>query len=536
MQKIFTVGLGLFCTFLTAQELVFVEFKDKPQATVSLAQPLSILSQDALDRRNKRGVNLDERDVPLEVTYVQQVKKNFPILGHSKWLNGVVVNAKSEQDILTLSQLPFVNKVETFVQNPKAVRTENKVSKFTVSTRNLDRTKAHVSDEFIQQLNLQVLHNQGFTGKNVKLAVIDAGFPYVNTMQAFANSRNNGRIKFTYDFVTKSTDVYNVNSNDHGTMVLSNIAAKTPEYTGTGYDADLYLFRTEDAATETPLEMVYWVMAAEKADSLGVDIINTSLGYYEFDDARYNYSKDDLDGKTTYITRGANIAAEKGMILVISAGNERSSPWGKISAPADAHNVLSIGAVDLQGNIAYFSSYGPTADNRIKPDVVALGVSVPVYNYGWWGEEIVRNNGTSFSSPITAGAVASLIQKYENFTVAQIIEAVHQAGNRFQNPNNDYGHGIPDFAKAMHYLDENLSTSVFANQNLEIYPNPTKDWLTVKSATSINRLEILDTNGRVVRAYSKKNTISLKSLLKGVYFVKIYFSDGKAVTQKIIKQ
>ena len=536
MRKIFTVGLGLFCGFLSAQELVFVEFKDKPQATVALNQPLSILTQDALDRRSKRGVNLDERDVPLEATYVQQVKQNFPILGFSKWLNGVVVNANSEQDILSLSQLPFVKKVQTFVQNPDAVRTENKAPKFSASTKNQDRTKAQVSDEFIRQLNLQVLHSQGFTGKNVKLAVIDAGFPYVNTMQAFANSRNNNRIKFTYDFVTKSANVYDLNSNDHGTMVLSNIAAKTSEYTGTGYDADLYLFRTEDAPTETPLEMVYWVMAAEKADSLGVDVINSSLGYYEFDDPRYDYSHEDLDGKTTYITRGANIAAEKGMILVISAGNERSTNWGKISAPADAHNILTIGAVNLQGNIAYFSSYGPTADNRIKPDVVALGVSVPVYNYSWWGEEIERNNGTSFSSPITAGAVASLIQKYENFTVAQIIEAVQKAGNRYQNPNNDFGYGIPDFAKAMQYLDENLSTTVYANQNIEIYPNPTKDRLTVKSATSIDRLEILDMNGRVVREYSKKNSISLQSLLKGVYFVKIYFSDGKEVTQKIIKE
>lgn len=532
MKSLYTLlalffGLGL----TSAQELIFIEFKDKPNTAQYLSQPLTMLSQDALDRRTKRQVSLDARDVPLHEDYVNQIKTNFTILGHSKWLNGVVVNVNTGSEKDMLMSLSFVKELKSFVRSD-VPRTANKP--FDKFEENKESLLAMDSDVFIQQLNLQGLHQQGFTGKNVKLAVFDSGFWGVDVMDAFQYIRDHNRIKYTYDFVQQSTDIYSNNTHTHGTSVLSTIAAKTDNYTGSGYDADIYLFRTEYAPTETPFEMVHWVMAAERADSIGVDIINSSLGYYDFDDARYNYIHDDLDGQTSYITQGANIAVEKGIIVINAAGNERNNPWGKIITPADSEGVLSIGGVYANGDYTVFSSYGPTADGRIKPDLMAMGGAVPLYSY-YYGEYFTTSNGTSFSSPIMAGAIASLIQDKEDFTIEEIKAILHQSADRYQNPDNDYGYGIPNFALAKDLLDDLKLDENFATKGVEVYPNPVKDVLHLKSASKIVLVEVFDVNGK--KLISKKNTsqINLESFVKGGYLVKIKTEKGQIHQQKIIK-
>ena len=534
MLKIFTTVFLLSASFLSAQELVFVEFKDKENVSQYLNNPLTMLSQAALDRRQKRNVVLDERDVPITQSYIDQVKTNYPILGTSKWLNGVVVNANSTSDLEQLASLGFVKEVRSFVRNPIGGKRSEPIKKFKENPFDV-ASKAQYSDVFIQQLNLQVLHNLGLTGKNVKLAIFDTGFPYVDQMQAFEYLRSNNRIKYTYDFVDHQTDVYDENLHNHGTMVLSNIAAKTNDYTGTGFDADIYLFRTEDNNEESPIEMVNWVSAAERADSLGVEIINSSLGYTTFDDSRYDYTHEDLDGKTAYITIGADIAAEKGIIVVTSAGNERDDFWGKISPPADGFKVLTIGAVTENGNYTSFSSYGPTADNRIKPDIMAMGQDVPLYyTSSWWGESLTYANGTSFSSPITAGAIASLIQDKSDFTIDELIKIMHESANKFQNPDNDYGYGIPNFANANDAFND-LSIDVPFAQKNQIYPNPTKGEVFIKNNSKIVSIEVYDQSGKLVKKNYDRSSIDLQTLPNGVYLLKIKDSKGKVVTQKLLK-
>lgn len=532
MKLYFLLFIAWLCSIANAQELVFIEFKDKPNASSYFANPLLMLSQDALQRRTDRKIEIDLRDVPIHQAYSEQIKSKFEILGYSKWLNGVVVEITAESQREWLQSQEFVQQVQTFVRNPNAQPKSKIASKFYEKE---DLNSLLDSDIFIQQLNLQALHEQGFTGKNVKLAVFDSGFWGVDVMDAFQYIRENNRIRYTYDFVQKTQQIYANNTHTHGTMVLSNISAKTASYTGTGYDTDLYLFRTEYAPAETPLEMVYWVMAAERADSLGVAIINSSLGYYDFDDPRYNYTHAELDGNTAYITKGANVAVEKGIIVVNAVGNERANAWGKMNFPADSNGVLAIGAVFDDGFVTGFSSYGPTADNRIKPELMAMGGYVPLYNY-YFGDYFTTASGTSFSSPIIAGAIASLIQGKSEFTVDQLKSILFRSADRYTNPDNDYGYGIPDFAKAKQYLDEDLSIQTSNKQTVLLYPNPTKAQLHIKSNAAVEKVEVIDMKGQIIRKFYQNDAVSLQGITQGVYLVKVYFSDGETITQKVLKE
>ena len=307
----------------------------------------------------------------------------------------------------------------------------------------------------IEMLNLDFLHDQEFTGKGVNIAVIDAGFVNVNTMTSFSRLRESDGIKYTYDFVLDSEHIYNYQGNSHGTKVLSTIAGfKEGEYFGTAPDASFYLFRTEDVSSETPVEECYWVEAVELADSLGVDIINTSLGYKGYDNSNYSHSSEDLNGYTTFITRAANIAFDKGIILLNSAGNSSSSG---VIAPADSQSVLSIGAVNSEGFYASFSSQGSDIQSVIKPDVVAQGYQSKVINIT---DEIVNSSGTSFSSPILAGAIACFVQAFPRLNVDEIMDLVRESSSQFNNPDYYLGHGIPNFSKA-HSLALELSLNDF---------------------------------------------------------------------------
>ena len=260
----------------------------------------------------------------------------------------------------------------------------------------------------IEMLKGEVLHQNNFTGEGMQIAILDAGFPNVDNFAAFKHIQDNNQILGGYDFVQRNEDFYTGYS--HGMSVLSTIAGFLEnEFVGTAPDAEFYLFITEDYDNETPLEESLWVEAAEKADSLGVDVINTSLGYTTFDNPNYNYTYNDMDGKTTFISRGAEIAFSRGLLLVNAAGNEGDTLWHYISAPADAESVLSIGAVNAVGTIAPFSSYGPTSDGSIKPDVCAQGSECIHYKCSG---NIATSNGTSFASPILAGVITCLWQAF----------------------------------------------------------------------------------------------------------------------------
>ena len=433
-------------------EDAWVYFNDKPSETTFTDNPLSMLTQRALDRRTRYNIALDFKDVPLEATYVSQVKNSagITIKARSKWLNALHVQG-TKIDIDDLVNLSFVNSVDYANKSLNAGGKSSKIKKVIQTNKTLDiLTDYNYGNgaNQIEMLNGDVLHQNNFTGEGMQIAVIDAGFPNVDTFSAFQRIRDNNQILGGYDFVNRNENFYT--GYYHGMAVLSTIAGYIDnEFIGTAPDADFYLFISEDVDNETPLEESLWVEAAERADSLGVDVINTSLGYSTFDNSNYDYEYADMDGQTTFISRGAEIASSRGMIVVNSAGNEGNSAWHYISAPADATSVLSIGAVDAAGTIAGFSSYGPTSDGRIKPDVCAQGANVYIINSSG---NIATSNGTSFSSPVLTGVITCLWQAFPEKTNVEIIQFVKESSHLYASPTSQEGYGIPNFQTVYNLL------------------------------------------------------------------------------------
>ena len=454
-QIILSLSLFAFSCQLFAQEDAWVYLTDKENEATSVANPLTILTQKAIDRKARHGVSIDARDVPVNEDYITAIKNanGILVLAKSKWFNAVHVRGEKaaienlfiNQNNLIEPQKTFINKVVFADRSQGALErttNEKRKSKFEEILTDYNYGNANQNNQ-IKMINGDVLHQTGFTGEGMTVAIMDGGFPNVNTMSSFEALRSTGKIIDDYDFVNRDDDVYSNTSTNHGTLVLSAMAGYintgTKNYVGTAPDASYYLFITEDNDDENPVEESYWVEAAERADSLGVDIINTSLGYDDFDPgSKYDYAPSDMDGQTAYITKGANIAFEKGMLLVISAGNA----WGEsVGAPADSPNVLTIGAVDSNGDFAMFSSIGTTHQPTIKPDVVAQGARSYLINEF---DNIITNSGTSFSAPILAGGIACLWQAYPSLTNSEIMDLVRESSSQYNNPDFYLGYGIPD--------------------------------------------------------------------------------------------
>ncbi len=542
MKKILFIIIFSISLQILAQEDAWVFLADKPNATIFLENPLTMLSQRALNRRTRQSIALDKKDVPIESTYYLQIKKakGITVLAKSKWLNAIHIQG-TLADINTLKQkFSFVNNIEfankslnIFDKKLKTVvrLTKYHQKKFTETTTNFNYGNAFNQ---ITMLHGDFLHQQGYTGKGMQIAIIDAGFPNVNTNPAFQRLRENNQILGGYDFVHRNLNFYTGNS--HGTHVLSDIGGYLENrFVGTAPDAKFYLFISEDSSKEAPIEESLWVEAAEKADSLGVDVINTSLGYTTFDKASYNYTYADMNGKTTFISRGAEIGASRGIILVNAAGNSGRNSWHYIGAPADARGVLSVGAVDTSSRIASFSSRGPTSDNRIKPDIMAQGRNAFVINFQSGAPN--TSNGTSFSSPIIAGVVACFWQAYPNKTANEIKNAIRSSANRFKNPDNNYGYGIPNFEIAYNNLslDEFLSVGLLVN----VYPNPIKNSINLnylRGDLATYEVTIYSVLGKKVFQQKSLRTkkIDISSFSKGVYLLQIR-KRGKQKILKLIK-
>lgn len=534
MRKLLLLGFLFTAITSFAQEDAWVYFTDKPNAQFYLDNPLEMLSQRALDRREAQGIALDERDAPVHQPYIDQViaAPGITVMAKSKWLNALHIRG-SESNINALTNLPFVESVD-FANNsldtegrpaPSGLQGTNSIESFIVNFN------YGTSTNQIQMLNGDILHHEDFTGGGKIIAVMDNGFPGVNTTQPFERVMNNNLILGGHNFVTGTDNVFT--GGTHGTKVFSTLAAFTEgSLVGTAPDASYYLFITEDTASENPVEESYWVEAAEMADSLGVDVISTSLGYFDFDNPAYNYTYDDINGQTSFMTRGADIAFTRGMVVVISAGNSGNTPNPHIEPPADGFNVLSVGAVDFEQVRGAFSSIGPTFDGRIKPDVMARGVAA---TFADESGNITAGNGTSFSSPIVAGLVACLWQGLPDKTNAEIMALVKGSADRFTNPDNEYGYGIPNFAWA---LDE-LSVKEVKAQNFIVYPNPAKETVTILLPEGISNAAVTVYNalGQVVLQdkVSGSIAVSIENLSKGIYSYKIA-SEGKVQLGKLIKE
>lgn len=416
------------------------------------------------------------------------------------------------QDILKLAELEFVSGIE-FANNNLNSRTSTETQKSTNKLETNIDFNYGLAENQTEMLNSDYLHEKDYTGDGMTIAVIDAGFPNVNTIEAFERLRSAGKLLGGYDFPNRSENYNNPELSNHGSLVLSLMAGFIEgRYVGTAPDASYYLFRTEIDPTETPVEETYWVEAAERADSLGVDLINTSLGYTLFDNPDYSYAPEDMDGETTFISRGANIATEKGLLVVVSAGNRGGEDYFKIiGAPADA-NVLGVGAVDQNRNYADFSSLGPSADGRVKPDIATQGLEIVAIDQF---NNLVQASGTSFASPILAGSVASFWQADPSLTNLEVMQIVREFSSLYGNPNINLGYGIPDFRDALTKLLNDSQN----NGRLVLYQNPVVNELRFNNPTNQSyKVTLFDTLGQMIlKKEQVQNEIDLSGFSRGIY-------------------
>ena len=530
MKKLLLFTLLVF-NFCFSQEDAWVYFNDKPDATFYLSNPLQMLSQRALDRRTSQGITLNESDVPISQNYIDQVvtSTGITVLAKSKWLNALHVRGL-QTDIEAIRNFSFVNRIEFADRNLNSRNVPtNRVNEIQNVNKELeilvDFNYGNSANQ-IQMLNGHFLHQQDFTGQGKIIAVMDNGFTGVNTASSFQRLRDNNLILGGYNFPDRNTSIYSRGS--HGTNVLSCMGGFVAnQLVGTAPDAHYYLFITEDINSENPVEESYWVEAAEFADSLGVDVINTSLGYFAYDNPNYSYTYADMNGTKAFISRGADIAFSKGMICVTSAGNSGATSEPHIGAPADAIYTLTIGAVDASENYVSFSSIGPSFDGRVKPDVCAKGLSATVSNTSGI---IVTSNGTSFSSPIMAGMVTSFWSALPNLTNAEVVQFVKQSADLYATPTVFKGYGVPDFQLA---LNNALSLNSNEMASVVLYPNPVNDKLQVilPNNTSSAKLFLYNNLGQQVNSYvvdATNATIYLESLASGLYFYQIEFANNSA--------
>ena len=527
MKKILLLAL-FWSAIALGQEDAWIYFADKPDADFYLANPLEMLSQRALDRRAAQNIALDETDVPVYTDYVSQVEDTdgITVMAQSKWLNAVHVRG-SVEDIAELQTLNFVSSIQYANHSLNAGRPMAERSTFTGKLMDVQADFPYGnSANQIEMLQGHLLHQQDYTGAGKIIAVLDAGFPGVNTAPAFARLRDNNQILGGYNFPDRDLNIYS--RNNHGTLVLSTMGGYVEnQLVGTAPDAGYYLFISEDINVENPIEESYWVEAAEMADSLGVDIINSSLGYFTYDNPAYSYVYADMDGQTGFASRGASIASSKGIVVVVSAGNSGATVNPHINVPSDADNILTVGAVNAAGTYVGFSSVGPSADGRIKPDVMAQGAASVIANTLG---NVTTGNGTSFSSPIMAGMVASLWQAVPELTAQQIMQVIRESAHLYNNPNEQYGYGIPNFETALALA---LNRDAFSVDGFAVYPNPFGSWLEIQGATDFT---LFDATGRKVFShYNWSGPIKTESLQSGLYYYRLG-NGSKVKTGKIIKQ
>lgn len=536
------VRLIIFCWLISVSgwaqtNRYFISFKDKANTPFSISNPSAFLSQRSIDRRQKQNISIIEEDLPVTPDYVQQVKATgAKTFFTSKWWNGVLVQTDAST-ISTINALPFVSKTELVAPSTKLLG--GRVSEEDGKTSVHQSGSTHGTEFQLAQLALDKMQSQGYRGENVNIAQFDSGWQGVDTASPFQHLFSEGRIKATFDFVTNAHNVYT--ADDHGTKVFSVMAGYVPTtFVGGIYKANFFLYLTEDVSTEYRIEEYNWAFAAEKADSAGVDVINASLGYStDFTLASMDYLYADMNGSKTVVSISAKKAIEKGMIVVCSAGNEGASSWKYVTAPADVDGVLATGSVTTSGSRSSFSSFGPTSDNRIKPDVVALGSSTSVITPSG---SIGTASGTSFASPLVACLAAGLVQAYPSLTAQEIREAIIQSGDQSFAPDNSKGYGIPSFEGAVNSLKTIRQTEFLA-----VYPNPvsssSNDQLTISFKEPIGDASIVvyDLLGRVVSRYSDDITWSkipivfdFSSQPTGLYILEIKSSKGN-YTVKIVK-
>lgn len=524
-----------------AQNFYWVAFSDKNNTEFSLSAPEEYLSEHAIQRRIKQNILIDSLDLPVNLNYIDSVINLGAELVHaSKWLNGITVRTEMDSFQNEVVEFSFVKEVQ--LTKPSGI-TKSAINKFHEKESN-DRVPIDTSvyGASVYQnglINGQFLHSQGFNGQGMHIAILDGGFLNTDEYLAFDSLWVNNQILGTKDFVEPYSNIFETNY--HGMSVLSCIGGNVPgELIGTATKASFGLLRSEDTYTEYLIEEDNWVVAAEFADSVGVDIINSSLGYYVFNDSTMNHVYADMDGKTTRVTQGANIAASRGMLVFSSVGNEGNKPWKYLIAPSDGDSVIGVGATNKFGFAASFTSFGPAADGDVKPNVAVVGMNTFVQQSdGSFG----YSSGTSFSSPIMAGIAACLWQANPHATALDIKEAIERSATYFDEPDSLLGYGVPDMKIADQILGPSIVFKWKTDNKRNVYPNPIQDYLVLqKENNGIDEnveIRIYSVEGRLINKWIKSGSSKiildgLQLLPSGILLLKVN-TDNSLETIKIFK-
>ena len=542
-----------------------IVFTDKKGTQFSLNNPSAYLSAKAIQRRTKQKISIDSSDLPISRTYLDSIASvpNVTLRNQSKWLNQILIITSDANAIIKINSFPFVRAATAIA--PVARPSDEIISKKKDETYELGNeilSQANGATHLngindiqyggsFNQIHIhegEYLHNLGFTGDGITIAMLDAGYQSYLTNPAFDSLRLQGHILGTWDYVA---DEASVNEDFyHGAYCLSIIAANRPGIiVGSAPHASFWLLRTEDVNSEYPVEEQNWAAAAEFADSAGTDMISTSLGYNIFDNPIYNHTYPDRNGNTTIITRAADLAAHKGILVTVSAGNDggRADDYKYVSCPADADSVLTIGATNGTGTVAAFSCWGPNSAGKVKPNVVSVGQGTILANAAG---NAVGGNGTSYSNPNMAGLVACLWEAFPEFTNMEIIDAVQKSSDHYTNPDGRYGYGIPNFRIAYQSLlnerQRRKYESVLGDEWIKAYPVPFNSNLSliIKAKTDgTASVQLIDAMGRQIERktfdvftnqYFPITFDHAPALARGVYFIR--YNDGKnKKTIKVVK-
>ena len=525
--------LLLFAQTILAQDnYYFVSFENKEGNGFNINQPEAFLSTKAINRRLNQGIDIYEQDLPITPSYKTTISnQGAEVFESSKWFNGIIIKStaiEAEQ----LKNLSFVASITYLAPQNYAGRRSSNQEELAVSDATTDTLFQN------EILNVKEMHSQGYLGQGIRIAVLDGGFRNVDNLSAFGHLYSQSKLDYTYDFVSKTSNVYQYS--DHGTKVLSLMTGKIlSSYQGVAPEANYMFFVTENVPSEYRIEEYYWLIAAERADSAGVDLINTSLGYSTFDDPQMNYTQEEMDGNTTVVAKAAHIASEKGIIVVASAGNEGNKAWSIITSPADIKDGLAVGSIQTDYGRSGFSSLGPSANGQIKPDVVAMGSSAFLINESG---AIIRGSGTSFSAPQVAGLMAGIWQAYPDFSAIELLDAVRMSSSNATTPDNEIGYGIPSFIAINNYLE-----SVSDTEPIMVYPNPImpSELLKIKIAnpSKVNQaqFELYEPSGKklsgnlfTVSWSNNIASIELQHLSQGLYFLNVLYElDNKPEAYKV---
>jgi serine protease AprX len=544
-----------------SQELKYlIHFRDKKNNGYSLSDPSAFLSDKSIHRRLRQNIPVDSTDLPITAAYMDSLSDipSVHILNSSRWFNQALISVQDSSVISQLLAFPFVNSSEPVnnslvkkVQGQVTINRQTGFSSMNSSENIQNKTSLFSLDYGASASQIQIhhgdfLHNAGFHGESMTIAILDDGFNNYLSNPAFDSLRIHHRILGSYDFVHQKVSVNEEEA--HGSNCFSIIAANLPgTFVGSAPAANYWLFKTEDDLSESPVEEQNWVAAAEFADSVGADLISTSLGYAYFDDSVYDLTYAERNGHGSLVTRGANLAVAKGIVVTAAAGNSGLEPAEKkyVICPADGDSVFAVGAVDKNGLIGNFSSRGPNASDQLKPDGVSVGVAA--FLIGTDGN-LYSGNGTSYANPNLAGLITCLWQAFPEMNVKEILDAVRQSSSRFSNPDGQYGYGIPDFEKAYQLLNEkrlNFLQPLTSSDWIRVFPIPFNHTLHIyfqPDISGIASFQLFTVSGKLIQTETvpvfagQEQVIEFSvnhSLSTGVYFIR-YIDPRRSKTLKVI--